>query len=192
MNFINNLSMRGKLITLVTPALLVILFFAAESVLLNYGDLSDMRQLSAMVELAKTGDPLTETLQKERGSVDSIRSLADSVQRVNQVIAELEHRSESHQLAHATCDRASALEQTFADILTDVSRISDMASQIATASEEQVAVTRELAGNMESVSEAAILTLTGSQEITQVTGEQARLARVLQDLANEFKVPAYS
>jgi len=45
---------------------------------------------------------------------------------------------------------------------------------------------------MESVSEAAILTLTGSQEITQVTGEQARLARVLQDLANEFKVPAYS
>ena len=44
----------------------------------------------------------------------------------------------------------------------------------------------------ESVSEAAILTLTGSQEITQVTGEQARLARVLQDLANEFKVPAYS
>ena len=96
------------------------------------------------------------------------------------------------ELANATSEQASELEQTFADILTDVNSISDMASQIATASEEQVAVTRELAGSMESVSEAAILTLTGSQEITQVTGEQARLARVLQDLANEFKVPAYS
>ena len=45
MKFINNLSMRGKLITLVVPALLVILFFAAESVVLNQGELDDMRQL---------------------------------------------------------------------------------------------------------------------------------------------------
>jgi len=41
---------------------------------------------------------------------------------------------------------------------------------------------------MESVSEVAMLSLTGSQEITEVTQEQARLARELQDLANEFKV----
>ncbi|KPP98809.1 nitrate- and nitrite sensing domain-containing protein [Marinobacter sp. HL-58] len=218
---------------------------------------------SAM-EKSRTGEEVL------HGSVQSIRSLAESVQRVNEVIRELEARSgtisdvvdvirkvadqtnllalnaaieaaragehgrgfavvadevrtlakqthesttqiediingfrditdsasrsisESHKLANATSDQASELEQTFAGILTDVNSISDMASQIATASEEQVAVTRELAGNMESVSEAAILTLTGSQEITQVTGEQARLARVLQDLANEFRVPAYS
>ena len=67
MNLINNLSMRGKLITLVVPALLVLLFFAADSVVTNYGELDSMRQLRSMVELAETGDPLTETLQKERG-----------------------------------------------------------------------------------------------------------------------------
>ena len=94
----------------------------------------------------------------------------------------------SHKLADQTSAQASEMEQTFADILMDVNSISDMATQIATASEQQVAVTRELAGNMESVSEAALLTLTGSQEITEVTQEQARLARQLQDLANEFKV----
>ncbi|MBC7324186.1 MAG: nitrate- and nitrite sensing domain-containing protein, partial [Moorella sp. (in: Bacteria)] len=67
MNLINNLSMRGKLITLVVPALLVLLFFAADSVVTNYGELTSMRQLRSMVELAETGDPLTEALQKERG-----------------------------------------------------------------------------------------------------------------------------
>lgn len=35
-----------------------------------------------------------------------------------------------------------------------------------------------------------MLTLTGSEEISQVTGEQAHLARALQDLANEFKLPS--
>lgn len=66
-NVINNLSMRGKLITLVVPALLVIIYFAAESLVLNTGQLDDMRQLRSLVELADIGDPLIETLQKERG-----------------------------------------------------------------------------------------------------------------------------
>ncbi|MBC7182559.1 MAG: nitrate- and nitrite sensing domain-containing protein, partial [Marinobacter sp.] len=43
------------------------LFFAADSVVTSYSELNSMRQLRAMVELAETGDPLTETLQKERG-----------------------------------------------------------------------------------------------------------------------------
>ena len=67
MKLINNLSMRGKLVTLVVPALLVILFFAAGNIVLSYGKLGDMRELGEMVELAQAGDPLTEALQKERG-----------------------------------------------------------------------------------------------------------------------------
>jgi len=66
-NIINNLSMRGKLITLVVPALLVIVYFAAENIALNTGQLSNMRQLRYLVQLADIGDPLIETLQKERG-----------------------------------------------------------------------------------------------------------------------------
>lgn len=67
MSFINNLSMRGKLITLVLPALLVIVFFATFSISRNADDLNNMRQLQAMVNLAELGDPLIESLQKERG-----------------------------------------------------------------------------------------------------------------------------
>lgn len=67
MNFINNLSMRGKLITLVVPALLVIMLFAIGSITENAAEYRNMSQLQAMVNLAEMGDPLVETLQKERG-----------------------------------------------------------------------------------------------------------------------------
>ncbi|MDX1554051.1 MAG: chemotaxis protein, partial [Marinobacter sp.] len=67
MNLINNLSMRGKLLTLVVPAFLVIAWFAMSSIATSYDELGNMRQLRTMVELTGIGDPLIEALQKERG-----------------------------------------------------------------------------------------------------------------------------
>ena len=67
MRFINNLSMRGKLVTLVLPALLVIVFFAITVIRQAANELGNMVYLQTMVQLAEAGDPLVESLQKERG-----------------------------------------------------------------------------------------------------------------------------
>ncbi len=67
MSLINSLSMRTKLVVLVTPVLLAMLFFAGQRIVANYDDLTEMRELQAMTELVSIADPLLGALQVERG-----------------------------------------------------------------------------------------------------------------------------
>ncbi len=157
---------------------------------------TNLLALNAAIEAARAGDA-------GRGFAvvaDEVRALAhrtqNSTKEIEQLIAHIRQGTvkavqsieASTGLADNTVDMANKAGQAFEQICTSVSHINERNLLIATASEEQAHVARDVDRSLVAIKDLAVQTSAGANQTNAASQELAGMASRLMDMVKRFKV----
>lgn len=157
---------------------------------------TNLLALNAAIEAARAGeqgrgfavvaDEVRSLAQSTQGSTEKIKGMIERLQAgvENAVAAMQAGKAQSE----GCVESANLAGEALTGIITTVGRISDMSQQIATASEEQSAVTEDLNQNIVSIHQASNKTSSSSDEIRQSSNQLETLTSQLKDVVEAFHI----
>ncbi|WP_033928477.1 methyl-accepting chemotaxis protein, partial [Vibrio cholerae] len=166
------------------------------SVIQGIAEQTNLLALNAAIEAARAGengrgfavvaDEVRALAHRTQSSTKEIEEMIGSVrQETEQTVRKM---TQSTQLATNTLLIANEAGDAFQEISLLISQISDQNAAVATATEEQATVAKDVDSNILNIRDLSIQTQTGADQTSSSSSELARLAEHLNELVLKFKI----
>lgn len=166
------------------------------TVIQGIAEQTNLLALNAAIEAARAGengrgfavvaDEVRALAHRTQSSTKEIEEMISSVrQETEQTVTKM---TQSSRLASTTLSIANDAGATFQEISMLISQINDQNAAVATATEEQATVAKDVDSNLLNIRDLSIQTQTGADQTSSSSSELARLAEHLNELVLKFKV----